>query len=71
MTREEELRQHGWEKRTTYDEPRLSELVEIYEEMGFEVLLEPVHPEEETGCTECMKMDIDRYKTIYVRKKEE
>ena len=28
----------GWTKRTTIDEPRLSELVELYEELGFEVL---------------------------------
>lgn len=68
MTREEDLKREGWEKRTTYDEPRLSELVEMYEEMGFEVILEPVRPEEEPGCSECMKTDLNRYKTIYVRK---
>lgn len=70
MSREEELRREGWEKRTTYDEPRLSELVEMYEEMGFEVRLEPFEPEDDSGCQECMKLDKNRYKTIFVRKKE-
>jgi hypothetical protein len=42
MTREEELKKEGWEKRFIIDEPRLSEMVEQYKELGFEVLLEPV-----------------------------
>jgi hypothetical protein len=70
MTREEELTRAGWEKQMTFDEPRLSELVEMYEEIGFEVHLEPFHPDEEPGCTECMKADPDKYKTIYTRKRE-
>ena len=69
MTREEELARQGWEKQSTNDEPRLSELVETYKEIGFEVLLEPFHPDEEPGCTECMKISPDNYKTIYIRKK--
>ena len=69
MTREQELAGQGWEKRTIYDEPRLSELVDMYEEMGFEVLLEPVIPEEEPGCSECMKIVPERYKVLYTRKK--
>ena len=68
MTREKELTCEGWEKQTTFDEPRLSELVEMYKEIGFEVHLEAFHPDEEPGCTECMKADPDRYKTIYTRK---
>jgi hypothetical protein len=70
MTRAKELARKGWEKQTTFDEPRLSELVEMYKEIGFEVHLEPFHPDEEPGCTECMKADPDRYKTIYTRKRE-
>jgi hypothetical protein len=69
MTREEELAAQGWEKKTTYDEPRLSEILEMYEEMGFEVHLEPVNPEEEPGCSECMRIEPERYKTIYTRRK--
>ena len=67
--REEELIQEGWEKQSTHDEPRLSELAEMYKEIDFEVHLEPFNPEETEGCTECMKVSPDKYKTIYIRKK--
>ncbi|NWF93314.1 MAG: hypothetical protein HXY46_10385 [Syntrophaceae bacterium] len=70
MSREEELKKEGWEKRFTIDEPRLSEMVEQYKELGFEVLLEPV----DTSSEECFSCFIDpafsdRYKTIYTRRK--
>jgi len=60
----------GWEKRATIDEPRLSELVKMYEELGFEVLLMPFAPDEEPGCSECMKTSPQRYRTIYTRKRK-
>ena len=68
MTREEELKKEGWEKRFTIDELRLSEMVEQYEELGFEVLLEPVDTSSEE-CTTCITAFRDRYKTIYTRKR--
>ena len=58
----------GWERRATYDEPRLSELVEMYEELGYEVYLKPFDPDEERECTECMKVSPEKYETIYTRK---
>jgi hypothetical protein len=66
MSREEELSKEGWEKRFTIDEPRLSEMVEQYKELGFEVLLEPVDPSFEE-CMTCITASLDRYKTIYTR----
>ena len=69
MTREEELSNEGWARQTTYDEPRLSEVVAMYEEIGFEVHLEPFNSAEELGCTECMKTSPEKYKTVYTRKK--
>jgi len=69
MTREEELTKKGWQKKSTTDEPRLAELVEMYTEIGYDTHLEPFHPDEESGCTECMKLQADRYKTIYIKKK--
>jgi len=68
MTREEELKKEGWEKRFTTDEPRLSEMVEQYKEIGFEVLLEPMDTSSEE-CTICITAFSDRYKTIYTRPK--
>jgi hypothetical protein len=58
----------GWERMTTIDEPRLTELVELYEELGFEVLLRPVSAEElGQECAECVLADPERYRTIYTR----
>jgi len=58
-----------WQERGTYCEPRLSDIVEMYEDAGFEVRLERFKPDEGTGCIECMKAEADRYRTIFVRKK--
>jgi hypothetical protein len=70
MSREEDLKKQGWERRFTADEPRLSEAVEQYKEIGFEVLLEPVDTSSE-DCTSCLNMFSDRYKTIYTRPKKD
>ena len=67
MSSEKELIARGWEKQTTYDEPRLSEIVEMYEETGFEVRLEPFDPFTTPGCADCMKASPEKYKTIYTR----
>jgi len=70
MTREEELKKEGWEKRATLDEPRLSELVEQYKEIGFEVLLEPFDTTSQE-CVTCLEACKDRCKTIYTRLKSD
>ncbi len=65
---EERIDITGWERRTTTDEPRLSELVELYEELGFEVLLRPISSAELGGeCQECYLAEPERYRTIYTR----
>jgi hypothetical protein len=69
VSREQELNNEGWEKRFTIDEPRLSEMVKQYKELGFEVLLEPVDTSSEE-CTACITAFHDRYKTIYTRRKK-
>ena len=66
---EEDLVQAGWEKQATYDDPRLSEMVEMYKEIGLEVHLEPFNPENEEGCTGCMQLTPEKFKTIYTRRK--
>ncbi len=70
MIREKELKELGWEKRVTMDEPRLSEMVAQYEELGFEVLIEPLDLSSEE-CTSCFMGDPKRYKTLYTRKKRD
>ncbi len=67
--REEELAAQGWTRRSTLGEPRLSEAVEQYRAMGFEVHLENFDPtaEGEGGCTTCFGSAAEQYKTIYTR----
>ena len=69
MTRQEELARQGWTRRATYDEPRLSEMAEMYRDIGLEVHLETFHADEEPHCNDCMASMPEKYKTIYTRKK--
>jgi len=67
MSAAEDPQERGWQRAFIADEPRLSEAVETYRELGFEVRLAPV-PEGDDECTECMTRDPDRYRLILVRK---
>ena len=69
-SREAALIAQGWEKKTTIDEPRLSELVQTYRRIGCEVHLEPFDPAQQPDCSECLAKAPEAYKTIYVRKRE-
>jgi hypothetical protein len=70
MTKSEELKKQGWIKRTTIGEPRLSEIVEEYKALGFDVHLEPVNLDEmDEECRRCYGKDADKFKTVYVRKR--
>lgn len=73
--RERELLEQGWERKSIADEPRLSELVETYQSLGFEVLLEPVPvatEKQEGSCGDCLicfdNERRDRYKVIFTRR---
>ena len=67
----EELEKKGWIKRTTIDEPRLSEIVREYESLGFEVHIEtPELDDLDEDCRKCYEEDIDKLKTVYVRKRK-
>ncbi|HUU87754.1 hypothetical protein JJE00_06605 [Candidatus Bathyarchaeota archaeon] len=65
----EQLEKDGWIKRTTIDEPRLSEIILEYESLGYEVHLEPVTLEDlGEECKKCYQSQIDKLKNVYVRK---
>ncbi len=67
----EELEKQGWLKRTTIDEPRLSEIIEEYESLGYDVHLVPVRLENlDEHCRRCYQHQIDELKTVYVRKRK-
>ncbi len=65
-----EARIKGWERRGIYDDPNLTQIVKMYEELGFIVRLDPFRPGMEDGCNECMKENPDRYKLVYTNKKD-
>ena len=67
MTHEPAIDSEGWQRQSTYDEPRLSEMAEMYREIGLEVHIEPFHPEDEKGCVSCLTTVLDIYNTIYTR----
>jgi hypothetical protein len=75
--REDELKKDGWQKRFVAAEPRLSEMVLLYEETGFEVYLVPVSEVEEPdegkeecqGCRICFEGAEDRYQVIFTRRR--
>jgi len=63
------LIEEGWTRRFTAEEPRLSEMKELYESLGLEVLVISATPEETQECASCFDIPEfeDRYKTIYTR----
>jgi len=66
----EELKKKGWIKRTTLGASRLSEIVNDYKSLGFEVHLEPVNLDElDKECRRCYGKEADKFKTVYVRKR--
>jgi hypothetical protein len=79
-SRIEMLRQEGWQRQFVANEPRLSEAVKLYREVGFDVLLEPLpekgecescsgEDEDEKECRICFEGFEDQYKIIYTRPK--
>jgi hypothetical protein len=75
------LEEQGWVKQFIANEPRLGEAVELYEEAGFEVHLEPLPkgeecetcagPEGPKECRICFDGFEDQYKIIFTRPKKE
>lgn len=66
---EGELIAQGWIKRTTINEPRLSEIAENYRQLGYEVHV--VEHRETEGCNTCFSAGAEMgqyYGDVYVRK---
>lgn len=74
------LEEQGWSRQFVANEPRLSEAVEMYRELGFEVHLEPLPGEPECkgcagaegekGCRVCFEGVEDQYKIIFTRPRQ-
>lgn len=66
------LEQDGFERRGVYEEPRLTEIVQMYEEAGFEVVVLDYKAGGGEHCNACLD-DVDaknRYKVVYTRKRK-
>ena len=58
----------GWEARYVGSEPRLSEVAELYRELGFEVRVEPyVLPPDCGECQTCLESAGEGMKVVYVK----
>ena len=67
------LLRDGWVRQTTIGEPRLSEIVQNYKAMGFEVHVEEFKTDGE-GCNTCFDAGQElgfMYGTVYIRKRNE
>lgn len=67
---DEALRAAGFERRFVSEEPRLSESVELYESLGFEVALRPLSEADLSAedCAACLRADPQRYRVIWTRR---
>ncbi len=60
----------GWEERYVGQDPRLSEVAEMYRELGFEVRYELYEPEDCGDCNVCFEESPTPMTALYVRKPE-
>ena len=60
-----------WVRRCILDNHRVSEQVEMYESIGFEVMVKDVDPDHlpQEYCKECYIANPEKYKILYTRKK--
>jgi hypothetical protein len=61
----------GWQRRFMADSQRLTEYVELYTSLGYEVRTEVVQPEEiGPECTDCRLIVCRLFVTLYTRKRQ-
>lgn len=59
----------GWERRFIADGRRAEEAVDLYRELGYEVVADPVRPEDLAGeCEACRIVAMLSFKSIYTRR---
>lgn len=61
----------GWQRRFIADSQRAKEAEQLYRDLGFEVLAEPVSPAEiKDDCADCQLVMALQFRTIYTRKRD-
>jgi hypothetical protein len=68
---QEKLEREGWKVASTTGGQHLQRTLEMYEELGMNVHLEEIDPEECAGCTTCYKEGNETMYRIYTRPKAE
>lgn len=64
---EAQLAAEGWTRRFVGVPPRLNEMIELYEQLGYEVWLEPQAPEEfQEECADCT-LALMLFRVVYTR----
>ncbi len=67
----EEMMKLGWEEVAIDSGDHVHRMIEMYQELGFEVYLEEVRPEDVDRCAECYKATDEKLCRVYTRRKEE
>jgi hypothetical protein len=60
-----------WQEVAIDGDTHLKRVVDMYEELGFEVRLEEVKPEEVEQCTQCLQEKGEKIYQVYARRKPE
>ncbi len=67
----EKIEREGWKLTSITSGAHLKRILEMYEELGLDVNLEEVTPEECGGCTICYIADNEAIYRVYTRRKDE
>ncbi len=60
----------GWERRFVVDVKRVPEIIELYQELGYEVFVDSIGPDQlNHECGDCRLLVLLEFKTLYTRKK--
>lgn len=65
-----ERAKEGWIEASISGGSHLNRMVEMYQELGFEVYLEEVDPKEGEGCTVCYETSNEIMYRVYTRPKD-
>jgi len=60
-----------WHEVAIDGETHVKRITDMYEELGFEVHLEEVKPEEVAQCTKCFQERSEKIYRVYTRRKQE
>ena len=68
ITADPERIAQGWERRVIADEVRAAEMVQLYRELGYETVVDPIRPVDvDKDCGDCRLVAQLRLKMIYTR----